>query len=82
MGKSGEFFMEVRIRAEMSNDTYERIPNELKQEMVIKSIDIPDYKEIYKQSPKWKEANKQLVEAIKNRSDIQDEIRAEKKISK
>jgi len=71
--------MEILIRAEITEDVFNKIPNELKDQIKIRLIEAVDYKDLYKQSKEWKEANKELSEAIRKRDEIQDEIRANNK---
>ena len=71
--------MEILIKAEITEEVFNKIPNELKDQIKIRLIEAVDYKELYKQSKEWKEANKELSEAIRKRDEIQDEIRANNK---
>ena len=71
--------MEILIKAEITEEVFNKIPNELKDQIKIRLIEAVNYKELYKQSKEWKEANKQLSEAIQKRDAIQDEIRANNK---
>ncbi len=68
--------MKVLIRAEITEEVFNKIPNEIKDQIKIRLIEATDYKELYKQSKEWKDANKMLSEAIRHRDSIQDEIRA------
>ncbi len=68
--------MKVLIRAEITEEVFNKIPNEIKDQIKIRLIEATDYKELYKQSKEWKDANKMLSEAIMHRDSIQDEIRA------
>jgi len=74
-----EMFMEIRIKAEMSEDTFRKIPSEVKEEMKIKSIEALNFREIYKKDALWKTNNKELSEAIQRRSKREDIIRSEHK---
>ena len=76
MGASKELFMEIRIKAEMDEQTYQDIPDHLKESMQIKAIERINLKDVYRKNDKWKEANKKLAESIQERQEIQDEIRA------
>ena len=71
--------MEILIKAEITEEVFNKIPNELKDQIKIRLIEAVNYKELYKQSKEWKEANKELSEAIQKRDAIQDEIRANNK---
>jgi len=68
--------MKVLIRAEITEEVFNKIPNEIKDQIKIRLIEATDYKELYKQSKDWKDANKMLSEAIRHRDSIQDQIRA------
>ena len=65
------------IRAEMSESVYCDIPDHLKDEMKLKSIEADNFKEDYRKDETWKELNKKVVEAVKARAKRQDEIRVE-----
>ena len=75
MAASKDLFMEVRLRAEMSEETFSAIPEHLRDEMKIKSIEAANYKDIYKKDEQWVSANKELGEAIKNRAEHEARIR-------
>jgi len=68
--------MKVLIRAEITEEVFNKIPNEIKDQIKIRLIEATDYKELYKQSKEWKDSNKMLSEAIRHRDSIQDQIRA------
>jgi len=70
-------FMEVRLRAEMSEETYMGIPEHLRDEMKIKSIEASNFKELYRADPDWNEWNDDMIEAIKGRSEREAQIRVE-----
>ena len=75
MGASKCTFMEVRIQAEMSEDSYKAIPDHLKEEMTIKRIDMPNYKELYKQDAEWRHRNDTFVEALMHKQEREAELR-------
>lgn len=75
MGASKELHM--TIQATMDEQTYCDIPDHLKDQMKIKSIEAENFKEDYKRCPTWKELNKQVIDAVKARAKRQDEIRVE-----
>ena len=52
--------MKVLIRAEITEEVFNKIPNEIKDQIKIRLIEATDYKELYKQSKEWKDANKML----------------------
>lgn len=71
-----ENLRETEIIAQMSEEIYKQIPGELRQEMKLKSIDEPNWKEIYKSDKEWKQLNAIFIEALKARRLREDEIRA------
>ena len=76
MGANSREFFEVMVRAEMSEQTYQDIPNELKESIVVKAVEIPKRKEDYKADDKWCQLNKSFIEALKAKKQREDEIRA------
>ena len=79
MGASKQLFMDVRIVAEMQEDIYTQIPEHLRDEMKVKTIDIPDAKELYRKDETWKEANKKVRESLDARAEIEARIRIKNK---
>ncbi len=79
MGASKDLFMEVRLRAEMSEETFSAIPEHLRDEMKIKSIEAANFKELYNADPVWKCLQDEMVEALKNRQQREAEIRVANK---
>ncbi len=77
MGLSKMDFMEVRLRAEMSEETYMGIPEHLRDEMKIKSIEAANFKEHYRKDKKWNELHKEMVDAIKARTEREEQIRTD-----
>jgi len=77
MGASKTDFMEVRLRAEMSEATFMEIPEHLRDDMKIKSIEASNFKELYRADVEWEGYNKTLTEAIKARSEREAQIRVE-----
>lgn len=71
-----ENLRETEIIAQMSEEVFQQIPSELRQSMKLKSIDEPNWKEIYKKDKEWKQLNAIFVEALKARKYREDEIRA------
>ena len=82
MGATKNTFMEVRINAEMSEDIYKEIPSHLKEEMTIKRIDMPNYKELYKKDDVWNELNNKFVESLNNKLDRESQIRVNNQLNK
>lgn len=79
MGASKQLFMDVRIVAEMQEDVYTQIPEHLRDEMKLKTIDIPDAKELYRKDENWIEANKKVRESLDARAEIEARIRIKNK---
>ena len=79
MGASKQLFMDVRIVAEMQEDIYTQIPEQLRDEMKVKTIDIPDAKELYRKDETWKDANKKVRESLDARAEIEARIRIKNK---
>ena len=71
--------MEVRLRAEMSEETFSAIPEHLRDEMKIKSIEAANFKEIYKADKHWVAANIDVSDCMKKRGEIEAQIRIENK---
>lgn len=80
MMKSKENFMEVRIQAEMREDIYKEIPDHLKDEMTIKRIDMPNYKDLYKKDKIWNELNDNFIKSLVDKQDREAEIRVNNQI--
>jgi len=79
MGASKQLFMDVRIVAEMQEGIYTQIPEHLRDEMKVKTIDIPDAKELYRKDETWIEANKKVRESLDARAEIEARIRIKNK---
>jgi len=77
MSASKDLFMEIRVRAEMDEDTFRRIPEEVREQMRITRIEASNFREIYRNDPDWKELNKSLRTAIDERAQREAEIRLE-----
>jgi len=77
MGASKTDFMEVRLRAEMSEATFMEIPEHLRDDMKIKSIEASNFKELYKKDDHWKKYNGLISEAMQARSEREAQIRVE-----
>ena len=71
-----ENIREVQIIAEMKDEVFLEIPSHLREQMKIKRIDQPNFRPVYEQDAKWKEKHKGVIEALKERSEREDEIRA------
>ena len=75
MGASKELFMEVRLRAEMSEETFTQIPEHLRDEMKIKSIEAANFREVYKKDKVWSKLQKEMVAALEARAEREAQIR-------
>jgi len=80
MGKSGEEFMSVRIKAEMNESIFKEIPAHLRDDIKIKYIDIPDCKEMYQKSKLWCLVNESFVKSLKAKLHLEDELRSNEKL--
>lgn len=67
---------ETEILAEMNEFTFMQIPPQLRESIKMKRIDEPNWKPVYQEDEKWKQLNKNFVEALKARKQREDEIRA------
>jgi hypothetical protein len=67
----------IQLRAEMDAETFQEIPEHLRDRIKTKSIDYAHMRDVYEQYARWKEANEQVIEAVKLRAEIEAEIRAE-----
>ena len=77
MGASKDLFMEVRLRAEMSEETFSAIPEHLRDEMKIKSIEAANFKEVYRKDEQWRKFNTLVGDAMEARSEWEAKIRIE-----
>jgi hypothetical protein len=79
---SKELFCEQReteVLAKMSEYDYLRIDPDIRATMSLKSIDVPNWREVYQEDKEWQELNKTFIEALKARKLREDEIRASNK---
>lgn len=74
---SKDLFMEVRIKAEMDEETFNDIPITVRDRMKIKAIEAANFEQYYKADMEWKKRHEQVVEAIKHQREREDEIRVE-----
>jgi Ser/Thr protein kinase RdoA (MazF antagonist) len=68
---------ETEILAQMSEADYIQIPLEIRERMKLKSIDEPNWREVYEADKEWQEKHKAFIEALKAKKHREDEIRAE-----
>ena len=77
---SKDLFQQIReaqILAQMSEADYIQIPLEIRERMKLKSIDEPNWREVYKADKEWQDLHKAFIEALKAQKYREDEIRAE-----
>ena len=67
---------ETEILAQMSEADYIQIPLEIRERMKLKSIDEPNWREVYEADKEWQEKHKAFIEALKAQKQREDEIRA------
>ncbi len=77
MGASKDLFMDVRIQAETSEELWDSLPNEFKEVFNIKRIEAVNFKEHYRKDKKWNELHKEMVDAIKARTEREEQIRTD-----
>jgi len=77
MSASKDLFMDVRLRAEMSEETFSAIPEHLRDEMKIKSIEAANFKEVYRKDEQWRKFNTLVGDAMEARSEWEAKIRIE-----
>ena len=75
MGQSKEQFMEIRYKAEMSEDTFMDLPRHLKDEMELKAVEVLNFKEHYKLDKEWTKLNRVFIDSMKARQTREEEIR-------
>jgi len=84
MGRNKDDFMGVRLQAEIEEERWNELPNELKDRFNVKRIEVEtingvEAKEVYKKCPTWKKLNDEMIEALKKRQEREAEIRIEKR---
>ena len=67
---------ETEIIAQMTEAMYLQIPDHIRDEMKLKSISEPNWREVYKEDEQWNELHKEMVKALKAQKQREDEIRA------
>jgi len=75
MERSKDMFMDERIRLEIKKEHYEQIPKDLREQFLIKSIDVPSPE--YIKDIKWCELKKEADKAYKNLKDREFQLRHE-----
>jgi len=70
---------EAQILAQMDEATFLQIPYELRCLMKLKSVDEPEWRPIYEADEEWQKKHKTFIEALKEKKQREDEIRAENK---
>ena len=79
---SKDLFMEIQIQATTSEELWGSLPTEYKERFEIKRIEVvkikgEDAKDVYKRSKDWNEKHRAMIEAIKERTEIEERIRTE-----
>ena len=74
--------MSVRIQAEIEEERWNELPNELKDRFKVKRIEVEtiqgqEAKEVYKQCPTWVKLHNEMIEAVKAQKEREEEIRIE-----
>jgi len=82
MGKVKDMFMDVRLHAEIEEERWNELPNELKDRFKVKRIEVETIrgepaKDVYKRCPTWKKLNDEMIEKLKARQEREEEIRIE-----
>ena len=67
---------ETEILAQMTEAMYLQIPAHIRDEMKLKSIDQPNWREVYEADKEWQDLHKVFIEALKAQKQREDEIRA------
>ena len=75
MGRVSDW--QIQLRAEMDAETFEQIPEHLRDNIKTKAIDYAHMKPIYQKDKLWKQLNADVIEAVQLRADREAEIRAE-----
>jgi|15BtaG_2_1085339.scaffolds.fasta_scaffold01272_11 TRAP-type C4-dicarboxylate transport system substrate-binding protein len=75
MGRTKD--LQIEIRATMSEQTFQGIPEHLRDEMTIKAVEVTNWKDEYKKDEYWTRLNKEFIEALKARQQREEEIRVD-----
>lgn len=67
----------IQLNAEMDAETFEQIPEHLRDKIKTKKIDYAHMRDIYKKDELWKKLHADVIEAVQLRADRESEIRAE-----
>jgi uncharacterized protein YggU (UPF0235/DUF167 family) len=82
MGTTKDAFMDIRIQAEIEEERWNELPNELKDRFKVKRVDVEiikgePAKDVYRRCPTWRKLNDEMVEALKKRTEREEQIRTE-----
>lgn len=73
MERTKDLFMDERIKAEILKDQYLLIPKEVRENIIIKAVDVPSGE--YTKDSKWLELKKAADKAYKDLKDREYQIR-------
>lgn len=65
----------IEIAANMSQETFDQIPEHLRNEMTLKKVDYPEFKEVYRKDEEWQKLNDEFIEKLKARQAREEQIR-------
>ena len=82
MGTTKDAFMDIRVQAEIAEERWNELPNELKDRFKVKRIEVEiikgePAKDVYRRCPTWRKLNDEMVEALKKRTEREEQIRTE-----
>lgn len=82
MIRTKDKFMDIRIQAETDEEHWKYLPDKYKELFTVKRITVDkingvDAKEVYKKCPTWKSLHDEMIEAIKKRTEREEQIRVE-----
>ena len=69
--------LQIEIRSSMSEETFQQIPEHLRDEMTIKAIEVTNWKSEYKKDELWCAINADFIKELKARKQREEEIRTE-----
>ncbi len=75
MGKVKD--LQIEIRATMSEQTFQGIPEHLRDEMTIKAVEVTNWKDEYKKDELWCAINHDFIKELKARQQREEEIRVD-----
>lgn len=75
MGRTKD--LQIEIRSTMTEETFQQIPEHLRDEMTIKAIEVTNWKAEYKKDELWCAINDDFIRELKARKEREEEIRTE-----